>query len=523
MSLNVLFFIGGHLWAAWITMGMLGCAKITPFLSPAGQAAVGKTDAPKLVVSLPHVLDRAFKDLAAAFQQQYPGLVIEKRLGLIREVIEQIQNNQVRSDVFLCIGEWELEPLKKADLLVPDSERIFASTPLAVLLVKGNPLGLKSLQDLARPEVKTITIPDITFNSAGHYFVEAMQNLGLWEQIRGKVVEKPNPKDATTLVEENKGSDACVTYSSCYVFGHANTTHLLEFIPSNLHEPIRCPGVLVRGGVNLEWGKKFLDFLGAEEAQDIWEKWGFIRVHPKPQESLGKSLLVPCGAGLRDAMNPIGEAYQEKTGVRVDFAYSGGGILLAQLAFSKVGDLYMPGELFYLQQAEQQGLVLDKRIACYFVPVLAVQKGNPKGLQSLKDLARPGLEVGLGDPQSLAVGLTTQRILDRAGIREAVEKNVVFRGGCVPELVNALKLKTIDAAILWDTTAFQNREDVDTIEISKEWNEVAVVPIGVLRCARDVEAARRFMEFVVSPEAQAIFQAHGYTTEKPEGLITPSL
>lgn len=217
-------------------------------------------------------------------------------------------------------------------------------------------------------------------------------------------------------------------------------------------------------------------------------------------------------------MDPIGEVYRQKTGVRVDFAYGGAGTLLAQLAFSKIGDLYMPGELFYLQQAEQQGLILDKRTVCYFVPVLAVQKGNPKGLQSLQDLARPGLEVGLGDPEALAIGPTTQRILDRAGIREAVEKNVVFRAGCIPELANALKLKTIDAAILWDATAFQNREDVDVIEILKEWNELAVVLVGILRCAHDVEAARKFMEFLTSPEAQAIFQAHGYTTEKPAGL-----
>jgi len=516
--------ISRHSWAVLLAVGLLGCAKNTPPLSPSGPASAAEGVAPsKLVVALPHVLDRAFTDLAAAFQKQHPDLVIEKKLDLIRQVIDQIQNNQVHPDVLLCIGEWELEPLKKADLLVPGSQQIFASTPLAVLVVKGNPLGLKSLQDLARPEVKTITIPDVTFNSAGHYFVEAMQNLGLWEKIRDKVVEKPNPKDATTLVEENKGADACVTYSSCYVFGHANTTHLLEFIPSNLHAPIRCPGVLLRGGANPEWGQKFLDFLRTEEAQDIWEKWGFIRAEPKPQESRGKSLLVPCGAGLKEAMDAIGEAYRQKTGVRVDFSYAGAGTLLAQLAFSKVGDLYMPGELFYLQQAEQQGLILDKRTVCYFVPVLAVQKGNPKGLRSLQDLARPGLEVGLGDPQALAVGLTTQRILERAGLREAVEKNVVFRAGCIPELANALKLKTIDAAILWDATAFQNREDVDVIEIPKEWNEVAIVPIGVLRCARDVEAARQFMEFLTSPEAQAIFRAHGFTTEKPVGLAAPSL
>ena len=60
-------------------------------------------------------------------------------------------------------------------------------------------------------------------------------------------------------------------------------------------------------------------------------------------------------------------------------------------------------------------------------------------------------------------------------------------------------------------------------KIPVERNEVAVVPLGVLRCARDVEVARRFMEYVVSREAQEIFRAHGYTPAMPEGLEAPSL
>jgi len=388
--------------------------------------------------------------------------------------------------------------------------------------VKDNPLKLRSLKDLAQPQVRVIAIPDATFNSAGHAFVQSMQNLGVWEQIRDRVTEKPNPKDATTLVEKNEGADACVTYGSCYVFGHAKSTHLLAFIPTDQYQPIRCPGALVQGTSNRELGEQFLDFLLTDQAQDLFVKWGFGRIKPKSSKG-GKSILVLAGAGLRDALDPLGEAYRKKTGVRVDFSYGGAGTLLAQLAFSKVGDLYIPGELRYVQQAEERGLILETRIACYFVPVLAVQKDNPKKIRSLEDLVRPGIEVGLGDPRGLAIGPVGDRILERAKLTKAIAKNVVFRAGCIPELANALKLKTIDATILWDATAFQNRDHIDTLEIPAKWNEAAVVPVGVLRCAQDVDAARRFAEYLTTSEAKAIFREHGYTTEEPTGLRVPSL
>ncbi len=230
------------------------------------------------------------------------------------------------------------------------------------------------------------------------------------------------------------------------------------------------------------------------------------------------SLHVPCGAGLQPAMDELGRVYFERTGVRVDFSYAGAGMLLSVLMTTRRGDLYIPGEAFYVDQAREHGFIAEDAPMCYMVPVIGVRKGNPKGITCLHDLARPGLRVALGDPKAIAIGPMTDRILERAGLSEAVERQVHMRAACVPELANALATRSADVGIIWDVMAFQSEKHIDSIPIPPEYNEASEVLVSRLTCSQQPEEARRFMAFLLSEEAAAIFHKHGYATERPVGI-----
>lgn len=232
----------------------------------------------------------------------------------------------------------------------------------------------------------------------------------------------------------------------------------------------------------------------------------------------GISLLVPCGAGLQPAMDEIGAAWTRKSGVRVDFSYAGSGMLMAQLELSKAGDLYMPGEAFWVTLAERKGLVKETRPVVWFTPVLAVPKGNPAGVRGIADLAKPGMRVALGDPEALAIGPVSKRILDRAGIWEATRANVVMFAGCIPELANCLAMNGAEVALLWDAVAAQHGDKMDTVAVEPEFNEVAEVMVSTLTCSAHPAEAQAFLEFVVGDEAEAIFARTGFQTHAPEGI-----
>ncbi len=228
-------------------------------------------------------------------------------------------------------------------------------------------------------------------------------------------------------------------------------------------------------------------------------------------------LLLYCGAGIRPAADEIVKAFERAHGVIVECDYDGSERLLARMKLSGVGDVYMPGDVHYVEQAAEQGLVASHMNACYFVPVILVQKGNPKSIQSLADLTLPGLDVGLGNPEVCAVGRKSLKLFEKNAIAmEDVRKNLRFQALTVNDLGNHIKLGQLDAVIVWDAMAAYFADSGDVVAIPPDKNVISTVAVGVLTSSERPELASKLVEFIASDEGKAIFRKHHYTTELPE-------
>ncbi|NQT82651.1 extracellular solute-binding protein [bacterium] len=243
--------------------------------------------------------------------------------------------------------------------------------------------------------------------------------------------------------------------------------------------------------------------------------------HREKENGQGKSapkvrLFLYCGAGIRTAVSDIAKAFEKKHNLTIEVDYSGSNILLSRIKLTKRGDLYMPGDVRYVQQADREGLITSSREACYFIPVILVPKGNPKKIHSVADLSREGLRLGFGDPKACAIGRVTNEILRRNRVKPGdIERNVVFRSLTVNELGVHIKVGKIDATIVWDAIAAQYPNEGDIVPIPKDKNVVSTVPVAVLRSSKHPKEAAAFQEFVISEEGQGIFAKHHYTTEAP--------
>jgi molybdate transport system substrate-binding protein len=212
------------------------------------------------------------------------------------------------------------------------------------------------------------------------------------------------------------------------------------------------------------------------------------------------------------------EAEFERTrGVRVEGDYAGSNLLLSRIKLSGQGDLYLPGDAWYVRQAEAEGLIASSVDACYLVPVLLVAQGNPQRIRGVADLARPGLRVGLGETRACAIGQVTEEILKKNGLDPAkVEPNVAFRALTVNELGVQIKAGKLDAAIVWDAVAQAYLDAGQIIAIPPERNVISTVPVAVLRSSKHPDLARAFQEFATSRRGREIWARHGYSTEPPE-------
>jgi molybdate transport system substrate-binding protein len=229
-------------------------------------------------------------------------------------------------------------------------------------------------------------------------------------------------------------------------------------------------------------------------------------------------LLFHAGAGQRSSLDEIAAVFSARNpGARVDFSYKGSGYFLADLAASKLGDLYMPGEEYYLQQAVERGFIASYSpstdIAAHFITVIITPRGNPQGVKTIQDFARPGLRVGLADPEAAAIGLWQEKTFKRAGIWDQVKKNATMFAKCIPELGNATQLGAIDATIVWATTAVLYLKDIDIVPIEPRYRGLIRLPVAVLAFSKQPALARKLKAFILSEEGRAIFHSHAYGIE----------
>jgi molybdate transport system substrate-binding protein len=200
--------------------------------------------------------------------------------------------------------------------------------------------------------------------------------------------------------------------------------------------------------------------------------------------------------------------------VKIVIDYAGSEVLLAKIKLTRRGDLYMPGDKYYVDQAGQEGMILSQQPACYFVPTILVQKGNPKNVRALQDLLRPGVKVGLGDAKACAIGRKAKQIFAKNNITwQDVQKNLAFQSLTVNELGMQIQAKSLDAVIVWDAIARYYSQYGDQIAIPGQENVISTVDIGVLKFTQDRELAEKFVDFVASEDGRDIFRKHNYTVK----------
>lgn len=240
----------------------------------------------------------------------------------------------------------------------------------------------------------------------------------------------------------------------------------------------------------------------------------------RPQAN--KPLLLFCGAGIRRPVEDVNRAFEAETGIRVEPTFTGSGCLLAQIEVAEKGDLYMPGERWYMQHAMERGRVTETRLVAHFVPVIMVQRGNPHRIRKVEDLLRPGIRIGMGEPKACAIGHFTEKLIEQWGIADAFRRNVVAHFATAPELGNAIKIGSVDACIQWDSIAALYLDEADVVAFPVTEKTSTPIDIGLLRTSTQPQAARRYMEFIAGDRGREIFKQHHFTLDLAHPTFAPA-
>ncbi len=225
--------------------------------------------------------------------------------------------------------------------------------------------------------------------------------------------------------------------------------------------------------------------------------------------SEGEEIILLCGSSFVKPMERLTAEFEAETGIKVVPTVAGSENFLPLVEAGNRGDLLLTHDPYLDFVADAGKLAGHVRVG-YLAPVLAVRKGNPKGIGEIADLAQPGLAVALSNPEYSTCGEMVAALLEKKGLKSGVMANVdtrLTKGHS--ELGLFLKTGTVDAVIMWNGVARSFSDAIDVVSTPYEYDdEIGVHIIGLSYSSRP-SLVIRFLDFA-SMRAPAIFAEEGY-------------
>ncbi len=231
-------------------------------------------------------------------------------------------------------------------------------------------------------------------------------------------------------------------------------------------------------------------------------------------------LTVFAAAALTDAFTEIGAVFEaQNPGTRVVFNFAASSQLATQIVEGA------PADVFASANERQMGVVVGAghiagptaTFATNRMAIL-VPADNPAHIGGLADLANPGVRLVLGAPDTPVRDYANQVFEKFAtdpayGIQylDALTANLVSEEANARQVMAKVALGEADAGIAYTSDVTPDVADkVLQIAIPDEYNVTATYPIGITAHALHPDAARAFIELVLSDEGQAILIRWGF-------------
>jgi molybdate transport system substrate-binding protein len=216
-------------------------------------------------------------------------------------------------------------------------------------------------------------------------------------------------------------------------------------------------------------------------------------------------LTVLAAASLTESFTQIGKDFEAANpGVEVTFSFGGSSTLATQITSGAPADVFAAASPATMKTVTDAGDGAGTPTT--FVKnqlVIAVPKGDPKGIRTLSDLAGPGLKVALCATQ-VPCGAAAQKALTAANVK----LTPVTLETDVKAALSKVKLGEVDAALVYRTDAKSDTADVDGLEFPESAQAINAYPIVALKDAPNPRSAAAFVAFVqTAPELKVLADA----------------
>ena len=218
-------------------------------------------------------------------------------------------------------------------------------------------------------------------------------------------------------------------------------------------------------------------------------------------------VVVFAASSLTEAFTEMGTAFKVgNPDANVTFNFAGSGDLVTQITQGAPADIFVSADDKNMTKMTDAGEnVGDPVSIAKNTMEIIVEKGNPKGITGVADLARSDLIVVLC-AETVPCGSSAAAVLKNAGVT-ASPKSLEDK---VKGVVTKVSAGEADAGIVYVTDVNAAKGSADGVEIPADINVINNYPMVLTKEATNPTAAQAFADFVASDAGQAILAKYGF-------------
>jgi len=228
------------------------------------------------------------------------------------------------------------------------------------------------------------------------------------------------------------------------------------------------------------------------------------------------TLTVSAAADLTPAFEELGRLFGHETGIKVTFNFGSTGQLAQQIEQGAPVDLFAAANVSFVEELERKNLIIPETKALYAQGriTLWTRSDSLLKLERLEDLVRPEVRrIAIANPEHAPYGQAAREALHSTGAWERVSSRLVF-GENVRQTLQYAETGNVDAAIVALSLSVQSNGR--WVLISEKLHKPLNQALAVIRGTRHEAEARRFANFINSPQGRPIMRNYGFVLPDEE-------
>ncbi len=219
------------------------------------------------------------------------------------------------------------------------------------------------------------------------------------------------------------------------------------------------------------------------------------------------TVVVFAASSLTAAFSALGSAFTATNPkINVTFNFAGSSELVTQIVQGAPADVFASADTSNLQKLTDAGEASGEAVSIARNTLqIIVEKGNPKQVVTVSDLAKPDLLVVLC-AETVPCGKGAATVLKNASVSVTPRSLEDKVKGVVTKVVSG----EADAGIVYVTDVLAAGDTAEGVAIPADINVINNYPIVVTKHSKNAEAAQAFISFVAGPAGQSILTKYGF-------------